>query len=132
MAELKAPYAADQSTTQRENPEPSPAPKRPEIVVVPISPARKLSRISGIEKIIAAVLVVSIVALSIAMINLRTTINRVEHDISVLQEKVTENEAATLQLEQERNELSKSERIQKIAEEEGLSIDSDNLRKVKK
>jgi cell division protein FtsL len=33
-------------------------------------------------------------------------------------------------LEQEKNELSKTERIQKIAEDNGLSIDDGNLRKV--
>jgi cell division protein FtsL len=84
------------------------------------------------EKVISLSLLVTFIVLGLLMISLRTTISQVEHSISILQDDVTTNEAEILQLEQEKNELSKSERIQKIAEEEGLSINSDNLRKVKK
>ncbi|HPI99836.1 MAG TPA: cell division protein FtsL [Enterococcus sp.] len=130
MAELNAhhevPYEEHPSN------KPSHTPERPEVVVVPLSPARKLSRISTMEKVISLSLLVTFIALGLLMISLRTTISQVEHSISILQDDVTTNEAEILQLEQEKNELSKSERIQKIAEEEGLSINSDNLRKVKK
>ncbi|EOT27991.1 cell division protein FtsL [Enterococcus saccharolyticus] len=130
MAELNAHHEVPYE--EHPNHEPSHTPERPEVVVVPLSPARKLSRITSMEKVISLSLLVALIALGVLMISLRTTISQVEHDVSILQDDVTTNEAEILQLEQEKNELSKSERIQKIAEEEGLSINSDNLRKVKK
>lgn len=135
MAELNVheiPYEMKQESVSYANTEPEHTPERPEVVVIPLSPARKLNRITRMEKIIAAAMVGVLIVLGLLMINLRTTISQVEQDISVLQQDVTSKEAQALQLEQEKNELSKSERIQKIAEDEGLSINSDNLRKVKK
>ena len=68
--------------------------------------------------------------LAILTINIRTTISQVEHDISLIQSDINEKNSQAEQLEQERNELSKTERIKKVAEDNGLSIDDDNLRKV--
>jgi cell division protein FtsL len=48
----------------------------------------------------------------------------------LIQSDITEKTTQAEQLEQEKNELSKTERIQKIAEDNGLSIDDGNLRKV--
>ena len=41
------------------------------------------------------------------------------------------NEKEITRLQQEKNELSKADRIKQIAEKLGLSINDDNLRKVK-
>ncbi|MHC5269041.1 cell division protein FtsL [Enterococcus sp. LJL98] len=108
------------------------SPERPEVIVVPLSPARHLQRISRMEKMIAFVLLVALVGVGVLMINLRTSITRIEHDISVIQGEISVDNAEVLRLEQEKSELSKSERIRKIAEEQGLTIQSENLRKVKK
>lgn len=136
MAELKAhefPYEMEEEIViEAVKPQPSPTTDRPEVVVVPLSPSRKLARISKLEKMIVGAMILLLIILSVTMISLRTTISKVEQDISLIQEGVTKSEAEILQLEQEKNELSKSERIKKIAEEQGLSITSDNLRKVKK
>ena len=107
-------------------------PERPEVVSVPLSPTRKLSRISKAEKLITYSCLALLVVLSVVMINIRMTVSKVEQEISIIQDGVTQNEGTILQLEQEKNELSKSERIKKIADDQGLSITSDNLRKVKK
>jgi cell division protein FtsL len=106
-------------------------PKRPEVVTVPLSPTRKLKRISNLEKIITYACLALLVVLGVVMINIRMTVSKVEQEISIIQDGVTQNEGTILQLEQEKNELSKSERIKKIADDQGLSITSDNLRKVK-
>ncbi len=44
---------------------------------------------------------------------------------------ITQKNQEKTSLVQEKNELSRTERIKKIAEEKGLSINDDNLRKVK-
>ena len=106
-------------------------PERPEVVAVPLSPARKLTRISKIEKMITYACLTLLVVLSVVMISVRMTVSKVEQEISIIQDGVTQNKDTILQLEQEKNELSKSERIKKIADDQGLSITSDNLRKVK-
>ncbi|MGX7195599.1 cell division protein FtsL [Enterococcus olivae] len=135
MAELKVheiPYDIEEEAIQPVASEHSHTPERPEVVVVPLSPSRKLNRISKMEKWLTLVLIAALIGLGLVMINLRTTISKVEQDISIIQDGVTKNEAEILQLEQEKSELSKSERIREIAEEKGLTITSDNLRKVKK
>lgn len=105
-------------------------PKRPEVIRVPASPARRLKSISTLEKLIAAFVIISVLTLAILTINIRTNISQVEHDISLIQSDINEKTTQAEQLEQEKNELSKTERIQKIAEDNGLSIDDGNLRKV--
>ena len=80
--------------------------------------------------LIPAFVIISVLTLAILTINIRTNISQVEHDISLIQSDINEKTTQAEQLEQEKNELSKTERIQKIAEDNGLSIDDGNLRKV--
>ncbi|MBM7708157.1 cell division protein FtsL [Enterococcus lemanii] len=135
MAELKFEeytYQVDESSEQMiQQAESFYTPERPEVVVVPLSPARRLKRISKLEKAIAVGLIFATLAISLFMIHLRTSITQIEHNISIIQSDVSTEKEKKLQLEQEKSELSKSERIRKIAEEKGLTIHSDNLRKVK-
>lgn len=114
------------------NQESSYSPERPEVVVVPLSPTRHLQRISKLEKMIAFVLLVALIGIGVLMISLRTSITQIEQDISIIQGDITTNNSEILRLEQEKTELSKSERIRKIAEKKDLTIQSENLRKVKK
>ena len=135
MAELKFEdytYQVDESSeTMTQQIEALYAPERPEVVVVPLSPNRRLKRISKLEKVIVAILVVATLVFGLFMIHLRTSITQIEHNISIIESDVAVEKENKLQLEQEKSELSKSERIRKIAEEKGLTIHSDNLRKVK-
>lgn len=135
MAELKFEeytYQVDESSEQMiQQTESFYTPERPEVVVVPLSPARRLKRISKLEKAIAVGLIFATLVISLFMIHLRTSITQIEHNISIIQSDVSTEKEKKLQLEQEKSELSKSERIRKIAEEKGLTIHSDNLRKVK-
>lgn len=105
--------------------------KRPKVSVVPHSPALKLKRISLVEKMIAVFLLLFTVVIALGMIYIRTSINQMEHDISIVENEITTNEKEITRLQQEKNELSKAERIKSIADKLGLSINDDNLRKVK-
>lgn len=138
MAELKVHVYEFEETSEQEfyaHSEPTieqlpSEPERPEVIRVPASPARRLKSISNLEKLIAAFVIIAVLTLAILTINIRTTISQVEHDISLIQSDINEKNSQAEQLEQERNELSKTERIKKVAEDNGLSIDDDNLRKV--
>ena len=105
--------------------------KRPAIKVVGDSAANKLVRISLVEKMIAVSILLFVVFVALVMIYVRTSINQMEHDISIVENEITVNEKEITRLQQEKNELSKADRIKQIAEKLGLSINDDNLRKVK-
>jgi cell division protein FtsL len=138
MAELKVhDYEFEESSEQEMYTHSEPTieqmpsePERPEVIRVPASPARRLKSISNLEKLIAVFVILAVLTLAILTINIRTTISQVEHDISLIQSDINEKNSQAEQLEQEKNELSKTERIKKVAEDNGLSIDDDNLRKV--
>ena len=98
--------------------------KRPAINNAGVSTANKLKRISLVEKVIAVSILLFVVVVALGMIYIRTSINQMEHDISIVEKEIT-------RLQQEKNELSKADRIKQIAEKLGLSINDDNLRKVK-
>lgn len=105
--------------------------QRPEMLKVPTSPASKLSKLSKIEQILIVSFVLSAVILGVLTINLRTQVSSAENEITAIQAKTNEATNKKMDLQQEKNELSKTERIQKIAEKKGLSIKEDNLRNVK-
>ncbi|XBG73616.1 cell division protein FtsL [Enterococcus cecorum] len=105
--------------------------KRPTINNAGVSAANKLKRISLVEKVIAVSILLFVVVVALGMIYIRTSINQMEHDISIVEKEITVNEKEITRLQQEKNELSKADRIKQIAEKLGLSINDDNLRKVK-
>ncbi|EOL48931.1 cell division protein FtsL [Enterococcus phoeniculicola] len=107
------------------------APEVEEEVIISISPAKRLKRFTNLEKILVVGLALVVVALSVMTIKLRTNISSVERDISGVTSTIATNKSEISRLEQEKNELSRSERVKKIAEKQGLTINDDNLRKVK-
>ena len=86
-------------------------------------PKKKLKNVSLLEKLIGVVLVCATIGIAIATIQVRTTIVQTMNDI-------TEEDNA-LKLEQERSELSKSDRIKDVAKKQGLENNGDNVRTVK-
>lgn len=104
----------------------------PEVLVeVPHLPKRRLQHISRMEKIIAVLLLLGVIAMSVLTIQLRTNITKVENSVSEVQQTIIQNEAELSKLKQEKSELSRIDRIQDIAKELGLTENADNLRKVK-
>ncbi|BCA85309.1 cell division protein FtsL [Enterococcus saigonensis] len=138
MAEAKREYHYDMNQAapapQIEQPNPSAKPStpiRPEIIRIPSSPARKLKRISGLEKVIGIFLLAAVIGLAILTVYVRTDISQLEREVSQIEAQTTQQADEKTRLEQEKSELSKTERIKKIAEKKGLKINDDNLRKVK-
>lgn len=103
----------------------------PDSFKVFVSPLDRLKRTSLFEKIAAVGLITLLIVLSIVMVNLRNDISKIQNDITETQTEIDSKQKTANQLEQEKNELSKSDRLKKAAEDAGLTINDDNLRKVK-
>lgn len=105
MAELKAhDYGYTEPLIEQPQPNKSAQtpPERPEIIEVPHSPARRLKRISKLEKLIGAILFAAIIGLAVLTIYVRTDISQLEHDVSLIQAETTQQNEETTRLEQEK------------------------------
>ena len=133
MAEVKKlpEFDYEYYTTNEPQPPVQTPPKRPDIIKIPASPARRLKRISKIEKLIGILLLFSVIGLAILTVYVRTDISQLEHKISQIEAQTSLQGQEKVRLEQEKAELSKTERIKEVAEEAGLKINDDNLRTVK-
>lgn len=98
---------------------------------LPQSPKRKLRNISLLEKTIGFLLLVAIIGIAILTIQVRTSITQMTNEITATQTTIQQKEEAAMKLEQQKNELSKADRIRDIAKSKGLSDNIDNTRKVK-
>ncbi|EMF0180426.1 cell division protein FtsL [Enterococcus hirae] len=131
MAELKKvqeyPYDLPEVVDQPEQQ----LPDSNQEIVRPQSPDKRLKHISVLEKLAVVSIIFSVIALCVLTVMLRTNISGVEKAITTIQTEITQKNQEKTSLVQEKNELSRTERIKKIAEEKGLSINDDNLRKVK-
>ncbi|MFK4567138.1 cell division protein FtsL [Enterococcus sp. UD-01] len=100
-------------------------------VNLPQSPKRKLRNISLMEKTIGFLLLVAIIGIAVLTIQIRTSITQMTNQITQTQTTIQEKEETALKLEQQKNELSKADRIKEIAKKQGLSDHLENIRKVK-
>lgn len=124
MAEQKKPEQIPFDSPEQTN-------QTPDSFKVFVSPLDRLKRTSRFEKIAAFGLIAMLIFLSIVMVNLRNDITKLQNDISNTQTEVDSKNQTASQLQQEKNELSRAARLKKVAEEAGLTINDDNLRKVK-
>ncbi|GCF93971.1 cell division protein FtsL [Enterococcus florum] len=126
MAELKNDqqrpfdYARPEQTTQM-----------PDSFDVFVSPAERLKKVSRIEKIAVVGLLLMLIATAVLMVNMRNDVSKTQNEISNIQSQIDEKEKTATQLQQEKNELSRSDRLKEIAEKAELKINDENLRKVK-
>lgn len=129
MAELKDQdqtifdYAQEHEQQSIKEPEP--------VTTILHSPADRLKRVTRLEKGIVLGMLLLLIGTAIIMVNFRNEISKTQNEITSIQAKIDQNEKQATQLQQEKNELSRSERLKKVAEKAGLTIDDDNLRKVK-
>lgn len=97
---------------------------------MPYSPKKRLRNVSLFEKMVAIVLLAGAICIAVLTIQVRTTIVQTTNEITEAQAEIQEKEKTALKLEQEKNELSKAEKIKQTAEDQGLSENDGNLRKV--
>lgn len=98
---------------------------------LPQSPKRKLRNISLLEKTIGFLLLVAIIGIAVLTIQVRTSITQMTNEITETQATIQEKEESVLKLEQQKNELSKADRIRDVAKSKGLSDNLDSIRNVK-
>ncbi|MDT2827585.1 MAG: cell division protein FtsL [Enterococcus viikkiensis] len=103
----------------------------PDSFQVFVSPGDRLKKITRIEKVAVLAFLVMLIGLSIIMVNYRNEISKTQNDITSIQTDIDGKEKTATQLQQEKSELSRSDRLKEVAEKAGLSINDANLRKVK-
>ncbi|MBU5364153.1 cell division protein FtsL [Enterococcus devriesei] len=103
----------------------------PDSFQVFVSPGDRLKKITRIEKVAVLAFLVMLIGLSIVMVNYRNEISKTQNDITSIQTDIDGKEKTATQLQQEKSELSRSDRLKEVAEKAGLSINDANLRKVK-
>lgn len=131
MAELKKLNELPYDYIPVESPEEVTIEDQQPAIDYPVSPAKRLKHVSLLEKGMVAFLVVAAVILSVVTIQVRTSISKTEKEITSIQAELLTKEADTTRLQQEKSELSRTDRLKEIAEKAGLSVNDDNLRKVK-
>ncbi|MFW3652194.1 cell division protein FtsL [Vagococcus fluvialis] len=94
-------------------------------------PQSKLKKVSKLEKVVFCTIVATFLFLSIATIKMTTAINREEEAITSVQQEINTSTRAIDKLEQEKNELLRSDHIKEIAEKADIEMRDDNIRKIK-
>ena len=102
----------------------------PELQPVHI-PEKRLRRISVLEKIVIGLLATATLCLAFGTIYLRNEITKVQENITTVQKNIDSQTSSINQLQQEKTELSRADRIKEIAEKLGLTLNEDNIRNVK-
>ncbi|QIL45584.1 cell division protein FtsL [Vagococcus coleopterorum] len=93
-------------------------------------PKRKLGRVSKLEKVVTTLFVIAALAIAVLTVRMTTAISKAEEAVSLIQiENVAQRDVVS-KLEQEKNELSRTERVKEAAEKGGLEISDDNIRNV--
>ncbi|WP_314060273.1 cell division protein FtsL [uncultured Vagococcus sp.] len=128
MAELKEFEEYDISIPQEVDTKVVAAPEEPVLTY----PKKRLQNISRVEKSIVALFILAFVTMAVLTVKLTTTISRGEEEIAVIQGDIDRKTDQISKLEQEKNELSRADRIKKAAEEAGLEVKDENIRNVKK
>ena len=93
-------------------------------------PVSRLARISKIEKLLVAALIVFFIVLSALTVQVSNRVAQYEKEISTIESKNSEINQSVVELEQEKTELSRVDRLNKIAKQAGLSKHEDKIRNV--
>ena len=93
-------------------------------------PVSRLKRITKIEKLLVLALIVFFVVLSALTVQISNRVAQYEREISSIESKNGEIRQSVSELEQEKTELSRVDRLNKIAKQAGLSKHDDKIRNV--
>ena len=94
-------------------------------------PQSKLRKVSKLEKIVFCSFILTFLFLSVATIKMTTAINREEEVITSIQKEIDTSKSTIDKLEQEKNELLRSDRVKEIANKADIELREDNIRKIK-
>jgi cell division protein FtsL len=92
---------------------------------------RRFKNVTNLEKALVLTILITFCAMSIATVTVRNKINGITNQTVLLNQKNVETVDKINDLKQEVNELSRRERVEKIAKEKGLTLNDGNITKVK-
>ncbi|MCH4168209.1 MAG: cell division protein FtsL [Streptococcaceae bacterium] len=90
----------------------------------------KLKKVSLLEKCFYAAVIITAISLAISQLYVKYLIESTQNEINVVQTKIDNNNSKVADLKQQQNELLRSDRVKEIAENAGLTSNTDNLRKL--
>ena len=93
-------------------------------------PISRLKRITKIEKMLMLALIAFFVVLSALTVQISNRVAQYEREISSIESKNGEIRQSVVELEQEKTELSRVDRLNEIAKQAGLSKHDDKIRNV--
>ncbi|MGX6962609.1 septum formation initiator family protein [Vagococcus xieshaowenii] len=93
-------------------------------------PISRLERITKIEKLLVATLIVFFVILSALTVQISNRVSQYENEISSIESKNSGIKQSVTELEQEKTELSRVDKLNEIAKQAGLTKHEDNIRNV--
>lgn len=131
MAELKKEetYLAEYPLPIEVEPQTTPS-TPPEMQPVHI-PEKRMKRISVLEKLVIGLIVLGVLGLAFGTVYMSNEITKVQENITTVQNNIDSHTASINQLQQEKTELSRAERIKEIAAKLGLTLNEANIRNVK-
>ncbi|WEV44618.1 cell division protein FtsL [Streptococcaceae bacterium ESL0687] len=94
--------------------------------------AKKFKKYSTIEKVFYFSVVATIIVMAVAIIFVKTRIFQTEENLGRIQYNISQKKTKQEELNQQIQELSRSDRVLKIAEKENLKLNDKNIRKASK
>ena len=95
-----------------------------------VFPQKRLKKVTRLEKIAMGMLLLIFIGLAFTTIYLSTAIAKESEQISTMQQGISTDNDKIIELEQEKSELSRKDRIKAIAEKSGLKLIEENIKKV--
>ncbi|AEF24721.1 cell division protein FtsL [Streptococcus parauberis] len=92
---------------------------------------KRIRTFSRVEKAFYTALILTAITMSVSIIFLQSRKLQLQQDITALNRKIDDKKTELNNARQEVNELSRRDRIIDIAGKGGLSIQNDNIKKVK-
>lgn len=91
---------------------------------------QRIRTFSRIEKVFYSTVIVSMITLAISIIYLESRNMQFQQEITALNNKIAVRQTELDDAKQEVNELTRQERVKKIAEKAGLQNNRENIREV--
>lgn len=92
---------------------------------------KHIKRFSRVEKAFYGSVIATLIIIAISIVYLQGNIFQVQQRINTINNQISETQTDLENTKQEVNELSNRDRVTKIATDEGLSNQQDNIKKVK-
>nr|WP_249641461.1 MULTISPECIES: cell division protein FtsL [unclassified Enterococcus] len=89
-----------------------------------------MKKVSLLEKCFYAAVIITAISLAVSQLYVKYLIESTQNEINAVQTTIDDNAAKIADLKQQQNELLRSDRVKQIAENAGLTSNTDNLRKL--